>query len=117
MCIGSEQASGPDGNVDISTSLGHGGDARPSKLRTRLLNRLEEERQRACNLSDINTVVGGIVTGKSEEAADVDDRISQGQPPGLTSQPTLVDAAEARLRRQAQLRVRLAAEKREHSSK
>ncbi|KAJ7457353.1 hypothetical protein FB451DRAFT_1274659 [Mycena latifolia] len=104
-----------DGNSDISTSPGHiGGSSRAvdPRRRTELLGRLEAEKQQAADTGALHTVF-------TAAAAAPLDRISQGEsitfPPDKVFPPS-VDAAEVRLRRQAQLRVRLAAEKRAHAS-
>ncbi|KAJ6632197.1 hypothetical protein B0H10DRAFT_2427009 [Mycena sp. CBHHK59/15] len=122
LSLGSQQ----DGNVDISTSPAHIRESRASNLRTKLLSRLEEERQQA---RSVETKRGGrllALDATSAKHQDVAlDRISQAAQPiafpiDVTSsgvpRPSDSAAIEARLRRQAQLRVRLAAEKRSHAS-
>ncbi|KAJ6523301.1 hypothetical protein B0H19DRAFT_651907 [Mycena capillaripes] len=113
LSLGSRQ----DGNSDISTSPGKIGE---TPRRAKLLGRLEEEKQKACGVAGSQSIVE-----PTEVALNVAlDRISQGAHPiafpvDVTASgnfpPTSADAAEARLRRQAQLRVRLAAEKRKHA--
>ncbi|KAJ7123880.1 hypothetical protein C8R43DRAFT_1135918 [Mycena crocata] len=119
-----EQGSQQDGNSDISTSSGLiGGGLHPvatksDPRRTKLLSRLEEEKDQA---RAIAAAPSAVATALLTEADVVTlDRISQGQQPksdvassgGFPLHVVDVDATEARLRRQAQLRVRLAAEKR-----
>ncbi|KAJ7727272.1 hypothetical protein B0H16DRAFT_259763 [Mycena metata] len=109
VSLGSRQ----DGDSNISTSSsGHIGD------RAKLLGRLEEEKQKARGVAGSPTH-GTAAPVDAAVARNVGlDRISQVERSiafPVDSSVTSVDAAEARLRRQAQLRVRLAAEKREHS--
>jgi len=80
--------------------------------RTKLLDRLEEEKLQARAIPHS--------TAATAEPVVALDRISQGHglhpivfPPDVTLPP--MDVTEARLRKQAQLRVRLAAEKRDHA--
>ncbi|KAJ7226741.1 hypothetical protein GGX14DRAFT_417237, partial [Mycena pura] len=118
---------GGDGNSGISTSTGES-----PTLRTTLLRRLEEERQKACEAVVIGKMKGDIVGPREDVIVADDSRValdsfSQIATPdadvtrcGDTGSGTLAGdarAAEARLRRQAQLRVRLAAEKRESARK
>ncbi|KAJ7026960.1 hypothetical protein C8F04DRAFT_1295818 [Mycena alexandri] len=110
------QGSRQDGNSDISTSSsGHIGE--PSR-RAKLLGRLEEEKQKARDVAGSPTHFTAPVDAAVAHTHNVLDRISQEERSiafPVDSGTTSVDAAESRLRRQAQLRVRLAAEKREHS--
>ncbi|KAJ7908857.1 hypothetical protein B0H13DRAFT_2495295 [Mycena leptocephala] len=110
--------SGQDGNSDISAFAGNIGG---SPRRAKLLGRLEEEKRKAGGVAPSHSFVP--TAEPTQVALNVAfDRISQVEHPiafpndvtSIASEE--VDAAEARLRRQAQLRVRLAAEKRKHAS-
>ncbi|KAF7333488.1 E3 ubiquitin-protein ligase Topors [Mycena venus] len=123
LSLGSRQ----DGNGDISTCTENIGATSPR--RARLLGRLEEEKQTAApDSAAVRSLSFG--TTAAEVALNVAlDRISQAERPiafpadmtstsgGFTPTHENADAVEARLRRQAQLRVRLAAEKRKHASR
>ncbi|KAF7340843.1 E3 ubiquitin-protein ligase Topors [Mycena sanguinolenta] len=111
------------GNSDISTTENIGSSESPR--RTRLLSRLEEEKRNAlggaAQSSSLDVIAEPAAVTSNVVALD---RISQ--PEIASPSDTLsgefsrtvenVDAVESRLRRQAQLRVRLAAEKRKHPS-
>ncbi|KAJ6510821.1 hypothetical protein C8R45DRAFT_965289 [Mycena sanguinolenta] len=109
------------GNSDISTTENIGGSESPR--RTRLLSRLEEEKRNALGGAAQSSSLD-VIAEPAAVAFVALDRISQrdiASPPDALSKefsPTVenVDTVEARLRRQAQLRVRLATEKRKHSS-
>ncbi|KAJ7882455.1 hypothetical protein B0H13DRAFT_2667374 [Mycena leptocephala] len=97
--------SGQDGNSDISAFAGNIGG---SPRRAKLLARLEEEKRKAGGVAPSHSFVPTAEPTQSTLIAFPNDVTS------IASEE--VDAAEARLRRQAQLRVRLAAEKRKHAS-
>ncbi|KAK7037888.1 E3 ubiquitin-protein ligase Topors [Favolaschia claudopus] len=111
ISLGSRQ----DGNGVNAENTGR----KESPRRAKLLGRLEEEKLKAEEAQRGRGSAESTSPGSAEPVAS--DRISQVEKPVVVSTDSFtrsaedVDAVEARLRRQAQLRVRLAAEKRQHA--
>ncbi|KAF8198181.1 hypothetical protein K438DRAFT_1717825 [Mycena galopus ATCC 62051] len=105
-----------DGNRDSPENIEDAVESESTTRRARLLDRLHEEKQKAGGGGQ----PPGVAPAELALNVSLDDRISQSHDTlgGDLSRGAVenVDAAEARLRRQAQLRVRLAAEKRKHPS-